>query len=69
MSVAFYFLNHAYPAKVFQAGRLMMSGMALAEILPIAPMPGIKIYRWRKAVWVGLALITVPTFFLINYIV
>jgi hypothetical protein len=68
MAVAFYFINHAYPAKVFQTGRLMMSGMALAEILPIAPMPGSKIVRWNKLVWVALALVTVPTFFLINYV-
>jgi hypothetical protein len=31
-------------------------------------MPGSKIIRWNKLVWVALALVTVPTFFLINYV-
>lgn len=67
MALAFFTANWLYPQKVLQSGRLMTSGMALAEILPIAPMPGQKIYRWRRKVWVLLCVVVVPTFFLINF--
>jgi hypothetical protein len=68
MAVGFFFLNRHHPAKIWQSGRAMMSGMALGEILPIAPMPGQKIYQWNKLVWMGLLGIVVPTFILINFI-
>jgi magnesium chelatase family protein len=67
MALAFFTANWLYPQKVLQSGRVMTSGMALAEILPIAPMPGQKIYRWRRKVWVLLCVVVVPTFFLINF--
>lgn len=67
MALAFFTANWLYPQKVLQSGRLMTSGMALAEILPITPMPGQKIYRWRRRVWVLLCVLVVPTFFLINF--
>lgn len=68
MALAFFTANWLYPQKVLQSGRVMTSGMALAEILPITPMPGQKIYRWRRNVWVLLCVVVVPTFFLINFI-
>ena len=67
MALLFFTANWLYPQKVLQSGRLMTSGMALAEILPITPMPGQKIYRWRRRVWVLLCVLVVPTFFLINF--
>lgn len=68
MAIAFCLANVHAPSKVLQSGRLMMSGMALAEILPISPMPGLKIYQWRRHVWAGLFLAVIPSFFVINYV-
>jgi hypothetical protein len=68
MAIGFCLANLHAPAKVLQSGRLMMSGMALAEVLPMSPMPGLKIYQWRRPVWAALFLVVVPTFFLINFV-
>ena len=68
MAVGFCIANLHAPAKILQSGRLMMSGMALGEVMPINPMPGLKIYKWRKDVWALLFVLVVPTFFLINLV-
>ena len=31
-------------------------------------MPGKKIYDWKKEVWIGLFLLVVPGFFLLNFV-
>jgi hypothetical protein len=67
MAVGFCVANLHSPAKVLQSGRSMMSGMALGEIMPIDPMPGKKIMGWNKVAWAVLALLVVPTFFVINF--
>jgi hypothetical protein len=66
MAVGFCIANRMAPAKILQSGRVMMSGMALGEIMPIAPMPGKKIYDWRKDIWALLFVIVVPAFFIMN---
>jgi hypothetical protein len=68
LALVFFALNVLYPAKIWQSGRLMMSGMALAEILPITPMPGMKIYKWKPSIWVLLVVLVVPSFILINFV-
>jgi hypothetical protein len=68
LAVGFFVANLHAPAKMLQSGRLMLSGTALAEILPIDPMPGLKIYKWRRIIWIALFLAVVPTFFLINFV-
>jgi hypothetical protein len=60
--------NLLHPLKVLQSGRLICSSVALAEILPISLMPGLRIYKWRKGMWVLLFLLAVPSYFLINYV-
>lgn len=67
MAVGFCVANIMTPAKILQSGRVMMSGMALAEILPIAPMPGKKIFAWNPLVWVLLVILVLPTFIAINF--
>ena len=46
----------------------MMSGAALAEVLPISPMPGHKIFGANKRLWLALFLVVVPGFFVINFV-
>ena len=67
MALGFFFANWIYPQKILQSGRIMTSGMALGEIMPIAPLPGLRIYKWRRGVWAILFTIIIPTFFLINF--
>lgn len=67
LAVGFFAANLLFPHKLLQSGRLITSGMALAEVLPITPMPGLKIYQWRKGVWALLFVLVVPTYFLINF--
>lgn len=67
LAVGFFAANLLFPHKLLQSGRLIASGMALAEVLPITPMPGLKIYQWRKGVWALLFALVVPTYFLINF--
>ena len=67
LAVGFFAANLLVPHKLLQSGRLITSGMALAEVLPITPMPGLKIYQWRKGVWALLFALVVPTYFLINF--
>ena len=67
LSLAFFAANLVFPNPVLQSGRVITSGIALAEILPIAPMPGLKIYQWRRGFWGVLFLLVVPTYFLINF--
>ena len=68
MALAFFTANILMPAKILQSGRVMMSGMALAEVLPINPMPGLKIYKWKRSVWLALVVVVVPTFVLVNFV-
>jgi hypothetical protein len=68
MALVFCAANIASPAKILQSGRVMMSGMALAEILPITPMPGKKIFAWKPVVWVLLVVLVVPAFIAMNFI-
>lgn len=68
MAFAFFAANVVWPMKILQSGRVMMSGIALAEILPIAPMPGKKIKDWNVRVWLLLVVITLPTFVLVNFV-
>ena len=53
---------------VGRRARLMMSGAALAEVLPISPMPGHKIFGANKRLWLALFLVVVPGFFVINFV-
>ena len=68
LAVVFCVLNMASPAKVFQSGRLMMSGAALAEVLPITPMPGKKLFDANKGLWLAFFLVIVPGFFVMNFV-
>lgn len=68
LAFAFAAANILAPAKIFQSGRVMMSGMALAEILPITPMPGAKILKWSAGVWGLLCVGVAVSFILLNFI-
>ena len=68
LAFAFAAANIVAPAKIFQSGRIMMSGMALAEILPITPMPGAKILKWSPGVWGLLCIGVAVSFILLNFI-
>ena len=68
LAFAFAAANILAPAKIFQSGRVMMSGMALAEILPITPMPGAKILKWNASVWGLLCVGVAVSFILLNFI-
>ena len=67
IAVGFFAANVIHPDKMLQSGRVMTAGMALGEVIPINPMPGLKIYKWHRGIWAGLFLLVVPTFFLINF--
>ncbi len=67
MAIGFFAANLFHPDKILQSGRVITSGMALGEVMPMSPMPGLKIFRWRRSVWATLFVLVVPTFFLINF--
>ncbi len=67
MAVGFWLANLAAPGKLLQSGRMMLSGAALAEILPFTPMPGKKIFDSNKPLWVALFLLVVPGFYVMNF--
>jgi hypothetical protein len=67
LALVFFALNLSHPAKLWQAARGSTSGAALAEILPISPMAGLKIFNWRKDVFFPLFVAIVTTFALINF--
>jgi hypothetical protein len=68
MAIGFYAWNRVSPGKLLQSGRVMMSGAALAEILPIAPMPGRKILTFSKPLWLLMFAVIVPGFFVLNFV-
>lgn len=68
LSLAFFAANWHYPHKVLQMGRLVASGIVLSEVLPVAPMPGLRIYKWSRPIWALLFGLVVPTYFLVNFI-
>lgn len=68
LAIGFFAANWLHPHKVLQMGRLVASGMALSEVLPVTPMPGLRIYKWRRSVWAVLFGLVVPTYFLVNFI-
>jgi len=68
MAIGFGVANLHAPTKILQSGRVMMSGMALGEILPVNPMPGLKIFKWRPGIWALLFAVVVPTFVLLNLV-
>jgi hypothetical protein len=68
LAFAFFGANILSPSKIWQTGRAATSGMALGEILPIAPMPGLKIFKWRPSIWVPLFVIVATSFLLLNFI-
>ena len=67
-AVIFFALNKRAPSKMLQSGRVMMAGAALAEILPISPMPGKKIFDWQKSAWAVLAALVVSVYVLTNFV-
>lgn len=68
MAMVFFLANLFFPQKFFQMGRLLTSGIALAEVFPLTPMPGLRIYQWRRPVWAILFAVIVPAFFVINFV-
>ncbi len=68
MAIGFFVWNRVSPGKLLQSGRVMMSGAALAEILPIAPMPGRKILAYSKPLWLLMFAVIVPGFFVLNFV-
>jgi hypothetical protein len=68
IAIVFAWANINGPTKILQAARVATSGMALGEILPIAPMSGIKIFKWNPAVWTVLFVLVVGSFFLMNFV-
>lgn len=68
LALAFFAANWSYPHKVLQMGRIVASGIVLSEVLPVAPMPGLRIYKWSRSIWVLLFVLVVPTFFLVNFV-
>jgi hypothetical protein len=68
MAIGFCVANLVAPGKFLQSARVMMSGAALAEIMPITPMPGQKIWAWNKTVWAVLFVLVVPGFFVMNFV-
>jgi hypothetical protein len=67
LGLAFFAGNLVYPAKFLQSGRVMSSGMALGDILPLAPMAGQKIFGWSKGLWSLLFGLIISTYFVINF--
>lgn len=68
LAIGFFTANWAYPHKVLQMGRLVASGIVLSEVLPVTPMPGLRIYKWSRRIWALLFGLVVPTYFLVNFI-
>ena len=64
----FFAANLLSPQKYFQIGRLLASGIALAEVCPMTPMPGLRSYQWRRGIRAILFALIVPAFFLMNFI-
>ncbi len=60
--------NLFFPQKLLQMGRVLAAGIALAEVFPLTPMPGLRIYQWRRSVWAILFVLIVPSFFVMNFI-
>ena len=67
LAISFFAANWHYPHKVLQMGRLVASGIVLSEVLPVTPMPGLRIFKWHRGVWAVLFGLVVPTYFLINF--
>lgn len=67
LSIGFFAANWHHPHKVLQMGRLVASGIVLSEVLPVTPMPGLRIYKWRRSVWALLFGMVVPAYFLMNF--
>ena len=68
LAVGFCVANLVTPGKFLQSARVMMSGAALAEIMPITPMPGHKIWAWNKTIWAVLFVFVVPGFYVMNFV-
>ena len=69
LALGFFTANLLHPDKILQSGRVITSGMALGDIMPVAPMAGQKIYQWRKGIWAVLFLLITPTYFAINFFI
>lgn len=68
LAFGFFSANLHHPHKVLQMGRLVASGIVLSEVLPVTPMPGLRIYKWRRSIWALLFGIVVPAYFLMNFV-
>jgi hypothetical protein len=68
LALGFFAANWYSPHKVLQMGRIVASGIVLSEVLPVAPMPGLRIYKWSRRIWALLFVLVVPTYFLVNFI-
>ncbi|MBI5227064.1 hypothetical protein HY988_00615 [Candidatus Micrarchaeota archaeon] len=67
LGIALFVANFVHPTKTLQLFRMIASGLALTEIMPIKPMPGVSIKKWNWIIWILLFLLIVPTYFLINF--
>ncbi len=68
LALGFFAVNLYSPHKVLQVGRLVASGIVLSEVLPVAPMPGLRIYKWSRGRWALLFGLVVPSYFLVNFL-
>lgn len=67
--VLFFFLNLLDPSKVFQMIMTSTTTLALAEIIPVAPLAGKDILKWKPWIWSFTALIVVTGYIMINFVI
>ncbi len=67
IALVIFIINFIHPTEPFEVFRAIASGVALAEIMPFKPMPGVSIKKWNWIIWLILFLLIVPTYFLINF--
>lgn len=67
VAVTIFIINFFHPNEYLPIFQTVASAIAVTEILPLAPMPGVAIKKWNPWLWAITFFTFVPAYFLINF--
>ena len=65
LALAFFLLRIPFPSTIASLGARVNAGLAFFNLLPLPPLDGSKVFRWKKMAWAGAMSVAVAMLLLI----
>ncbi len=69
VALTIFAINFFFPNEYLPVFQTVASAIAVTEILPLKPMPGVLIKKWNVWLWAITFATFIPIYFLINFYV